>query len=241
MLQTLKRILAKVQEMRDQRVSLEQQLRELIQKDDITASLVTTDRSELKVRGRRRAGWGPPEVQSLECLSSPPRPQKLFEEQLKKYDQLRVYLEQNLAAQDNVLRALTEANVQYAAVRRVLGELDQKSVPALRSRPEPPGVAPVLTAALCRRWKATLQSLVASYEAYEDLMKKSQEGQDFYADLESKVAALLERAQAACQAREAARQQLLDRWVRPRDRRALRPGPGWAPRAGSFLPRPAGS
>ncbi|XP_008154174.2 tyrosine-protein phosphatase non-receptor type 23 isoform X1 [Eptesicus fuscus] len=158
-LQNLKRILAKVQEMRDQRVSLEQQLRELIQKDDITASLVTTDHSEMK---------------------------KLFEEQLKKYDQLRVYLEQNLAAQDNVLRALTEANVQYAAVRRALGELDQK-------------------------WKSTLQTLVASYEAYEDLMKKSQEGKDFYADLESKVAALLERAQSACQAREAARQQLLDR------------------------------
>lgn len=58
-------------------------------------------------------------------------PQKLFEEQSKKYDQLKVYLEQNLAAQDNVLRALTEANVQYAAVRRVLSELDQKSVPAL--------------------------------------------------------------------------------------------------------------
>ncbi|XP_069873806.1 tyrosine-protein phosphatase non-receptor type 23 isoform X2 [Dipodomys merriami] len=157
-LQNLKRILAKVQEMRDQRVSLEQQLRELIQKDDITASLVTTDHSEMK----------------------------LFEEQLKKYDQLKVYLEQNLAAQDNVLRALTEANVQYAAVRRLLGELDQK-------------------------WNSTLQTLVASYEAYEDLMKKSQEGKDFYADLESKVAALLERAQATCRAREAARQQLLER------------------------------
>nr|XP_012626554.1 tyrosine-protein phosphatase non-receptor type 23 isoform X4 [Microcebus murinus] len=158
-LQNLKRILAKVQEMRDQRVSLEQQLRELIQKDDITASLVTTDHSEMK---------------------------KLFEEQLKKYDQLRVYLEQNLAAQDNVLCALTEANVQYAAVRRVLSDLDQK-------------------------WNSTLQTLVASYEAYEDLMKKSQEGKDFYADLESKVAALLERAQSTCQAREVARQQLLDR------------------------------
>ncbi|XP_074168554.1 tyrosine-protein phosphatase non-receptor type 23 isoform X3 [Rhinolophus sinicus] len=158
-LQNLKRILAKVQEMRDQRVSLEQQLRELIQKDDITASLVTADHSEMK---------------------------KLFEEQLKKYDQLRVYLEQNLAAQDNVLRALTEANVQYAAVRRALSDLDQK-------------------------WNSTLQTLVASYEAYEDLMKKSQEGKDFYADLESKVAALLERAQSLCQAREAARQQFLDR------------------------------
>lgn len=46
-------------------------------------------------------------------------------------------------------------------------------------------------------------------------MKKSQEGKDFYADLESKVAALLERAQSTCRAREATRQQLLDRWVLP--------------------------
>ncbi|ERE75273.1 tyrosine-protein phosphatase non-receptor type 23 [Cricetulus griseus] len=175
-----------VEEMRAQRVSLEQQLRELIQKDDITASLVTADHSEMK---------------------------KLFEEQLKKYDQLKVYLEQNLAAQDNVLRALTEANVQYAAVRRVLSEVDQK-------------------------WNSTLQTLVASYEAYEDLMKKSQEGKDFYADLESKVATLLERTQSICRAQEATRQQLLDRELKkkappPRptapkpllSRREERPGP----------------
>lgn len=42
-------------------------------------------------------------------------------------------------------------------------------------------------------------------------MKKSQEGKDFYADLESKVATLLERAQSICRAQEATRQQLLDR------------------------------
>ncbi|NWZ38963.1 PTN23 phosphatase, partial [Brachypodius atriceps] len=157
-LQNLKRILAKVQEMRDQRTSLEQQLREMIQKDDITTSLVTTDRSEMK---------------------------KLFEEQLKKYDQLKVYLEQNLAAQENVLKALTDANVKYAAVRKALAEVEHK-------------------------WNTTVQTLVASYEAYEDLMKKSQEGKDFYTDLEGKVAKLLERARAACQASEAHRQQLLE-------------------------------
>lgn len=56
-LQNLKRILAKVQEMRDQRTSLEQQLREMIQKDDITSSLVTADRSEMKV-GASCLGWG---------------------------------------------------------------------------------------------------------------------------------------------------------------------------------------
>ncbi|NXK98407.1 PTN23 phosphatase, partial [Formicarius rufipectus] len=158
-LQNLKRILAKVQEMRDQRLSLEQQLREMIQKDDITTSLVTTDRSEMK---------------------------KLFEEQLRKYDQLKVYLEQNLAAQENVLKALTDANVKYAAVRKGLAEVEHK-------------------------WNTTVQTLVASYEAYEDLMKKSQEGKDFYTDLEGKAAKLLERARVVCQTSQAHRQQLLER------------------------------
>ncbi|XP_009321427.1 PREDICTED: tyrosine-protein phosphatase non-receptor type 23, partial [Pygoscelis adeliae] len=79
--------------------NLRLQLREMIQKDDITTSLVTTDRSEMK---------------------------KLFEEQLKKYDQIKVYLEQNLAAQENVLKALTDANVKYAAVRKALAEVEHK-------------------------------------------------------------------------------------------------------------------
>ncbi|XP_025900046.1 tyrosine-protein phosphatase non-receptor type 23 [Nothoprocta perdicaria] len=161
-LQNLKRVLAKVQEMREQRAALEQQLREMIQKDDITTALVTADRSEMK---------------------------KLFEEQLKKYDQIKVYLEQNLAAQENVLKALTDANVKYAAVRKALAEVEHK-------------------------WNTTVQTLVASYEAYEDLMKKSQEGKDFYTDLEGKAAKLLEKARAACRAADAARQQLLEKELR---------------------------
>lgn len=52
---------------------------------------------------------------------------------------------------------------------------------------------------------------MASYEAYEDLMKKSQEGKDFYADLETKVAKLLEKGRAACKGSEAARQQILEK------------------------------
>uniref|UniRef100_A0A9J8C0X2 Tyrosine-protein phosphatase non-receptor type 23 n=1 Tax=Cyprinus carpio carpio TaxID=630221 RepID=A0A9J8C0X2_CYPCA len=122
-LQTMKRILGKVQEMRDQRSSLEKQLRDLIQQDDITTSLVTTERADMK---------------------------KLFEEQLKKYEQVKVYIDQNLTAQENILKALTEANVQYATVRKGLAETEHK-------------------------WNSTVQMLVASYEAYEDLMKKSQE------------------------------------------------------------------
>ncbi|XP_068091294.1 tyrosine-protein phosphatase non-receptor type 23 [Hyperolius riggenbachi] len=163
-LQNLKRILKKVQEMKEQRMSLEQQLRDTIQKDDITTSLVTTDRSEMK---------------------------KLFAEQLKKYDQLKVYIDQNLSAQENILKALTEANVKYAPIRKVLTDSEQK-------------------------WNHTVQTLISSYEAYEDLMKKSQEGKDFYADLESKVAKLLEKARAASEASRASRQLILEREMKKR-------------------------
>ncbi|KAM4027438.1 tyrosine-protein phosphatase non-receptor type 23 isoform 2-T2 [Anomaloglossus baeobatrachus] len=158
-LQNLKRILGKVQEMKEQRLSLEQQLRDTIQKDDITTSLVTTDRSEMK---------------------------KLFAEQLKKYEQLKVYVDQNLSAQENILKALTEANVKYAPIRKVLAESEQK-------------------------WNHTVQTLISSYEAYEDLMKKCQEGKDFYADLESKVGKLLEKARAAYEGSQSGRLQILER------------------------------
>lgn len=47
-----------------------------------------------------------------------------------------------------------------------------------------------------------MQMLVASYEAYEDLMKKSQEGKEFYEDLEAKASRLLEKAKAICKTRD---------------------------------------
>ncbi|KAM4601069.1 tyrosine-protein phosphatase non-receptor type 23 isoform 2-T2 [Polymixia lowei] len=158
-LQCMKRILGKVQEMREQRSSLEQQLRDLIQQDDITSALVTTERADMK---------------------------RVFEEQLKKYEQVKVYIDQNLAAQENILKALTEANVQYASVRKGLSQTEQE-------------------------WNSTVQTLVASYEAYEDLMKKSQEGKEFYDDLEAKASRLLEKAKNLCQARAEERKAVLDR------------------------------
>ncbi|XP_016379583.1 tyrosine-protein phosphatase non-receptor type 23 isoform X4 [Sinocyclocheilus rhinocerous] len=158
-LQTMKRILGKVQEMRDQRSSLEKQLRDLIQQDDITTSLVTTERAEMK---------------------------KLFKEQLKKYEQVKLYLDQNLTAQENILKALTEANVQYATVHKGLAETEHK-------------------------WNSTVQMLVASYEAYEDLMKKSQEGKEFYEDLETKASRLLEKAKTVCKARKEERQAIMEK------------------------------
>lgn len=112
--------------------------------------------------------------------------QCIFEEQLKKYEQLKVYIDQNLAAQENILKALTEANVQYATVRRGLSQTEQQ-------------------------WNGTVQGLVGSYEAYEDLIKKSQEGKEFYEDLEAKASRLLERARSLCETRTEDRRQVLER------------------------------
>uniref|UniRef100_A0A8C6P4J9 Protein tyrosine phosphatase, non-receptor type 23, a n=1 Tax=Nothobranchius furzeri TaxID=105023 RepID=A0A8C6P4J9_NOTFU len=158
-LQRMKRILGKVQEMREQRSSLEKQLRDLIHQDDITSTLVTTERTDMK---------------------------RIFEEQLKKYEQVKVYIDQNLAAQENILKALTEANVQYASVRKGLNQTEQQ-------------------------WNGTVQGLVGSYEAYEDLMKKSLEGKEFYDDLEAKASRLLERAKTLCQTRAEERRPALEK------------------------------
>ncbi|XP_017284111.1 tyrosine-protein phosphatase non-receptor type 23 [Kryptolebias marmoratus] len=158
-LQRMKRILGKVQEMREQRSSLEKQIRDLIQQDDITSTLVTTERADMK---------------------------RIFEEQLKKYEQVKVYIDQNLTAQENILKALTEANVQYASVRKGLNQTEQQ-------------------------WNTTVQGLVGSYEAYEDLMKKSQEGKEFYDDLETKASRLLERAKTLCQTRAEERKPMLEK------------------------------
>lgn len=114
--------------------------------------------------------------------------QLIFEEQLKKYEQVKVYIDQNLAAQENILKALTEANVQYASVRKGLSQTEQQ-------------------------WNGTVQGLVGSYEAYEDLMKKSQEGKEFYDDLEAKASRLLEKAKTLCQTRTEDRKPILDKYV----------------------------
>lgn len=113
--------------------------------------------------------------------------QHIFEEQLKKYEQVKVYIDQNLAAQENILKALTEANVQYAFVRKSLSQTEQQ-------------------------FNSMVQGLVGSYEAYEDLMKKSQEGKEFYDDLEAKASRLLERAKALCQTRAEERNPVLEKW-----------------------------
>jgi len=46
--------------------------------------------------------------------------QDLFQEELKKHDSVIGYIKQNLAAQENILNAVTEANVRYAKIKKVV-------------------------------------------------------------------------------------------------------------------------
>jgi tyrosine-protein phosphatase non-receptor type 23 len=44
--------------------------------------------------------------------------QEFFAEQLNKHAKTVGFIDQNLAAQDNVLRALTDANAKFARIRK---------------------------------------------------------------------------------------------------------------------------
>lgn len=155
----LKRILNKVDEMRRQRNDLHAKLRDSIAQDDLTRLLVTATSDS-----------GPLD--------------RLFADQLSKHQALVNLIEQNLAAQDNILAALTDAYAQTANVRK--------------------GVEEIL-----KRRELTISSLVASYDAYEDLLAKSSKGLEFYRKLEINISKLLQRVKSTCKVQEEEREQIL--------------------------------
>lgn len=150
-------LVGKVEEMRRQRSMLATQLRESVCGDDITAQLVT------------RQG---------ENLDS------LFSQELQKHSKYVALIEQNLAAQDNILKALTDAYAQYVGPRKATQEI-------LRQR------------------NMTISALMSSYDAYEDLLAKSSKGQEFYRKLETNVTKLLQRVKGTCKVQQEERDTIL--------------------------------
>ena len=53
-------------------------------------------------------------------------PQTVFSDQLRKHDQTVDLINKNLGAQDNILRALTDANAQFAIIRQAFTEAKAK-------------------------------------------------------------------------------------------------------------------
>ena len=52
--------------------------------------------------------------------------QDFFEEELKKHNTICTYIEQNLSAQDNILKAVTDANAAYADTKKMSTDTAKK-------------------------------------------------------------------------------------------------------------------
>lgn len=153
----MRRVVAKVREMQSQRDSFVQQLRDGLTADDITAQLL--------------------------ARSSEPT-EDIFKQEIEKHTPKVKIIEQNLAAQENIINKLTSVYASYGDSRRLLADV-------LRKR------------------DGLINALITSYDTYEELLGKSQKGQEFYKKLSHNVSALLARLRSTCQVQAEERAQLL--------------------------------
>ncbi|XP_053685329.1 tyrosine-protein phosphatase non-receptor type 23 [Sabethes cyaneus] len=103
-LKDLQGILAKVNEMREQRAKLYQELRDNVTNDDITTQLIALESGS----------------------DSKKRMQELFKKELGKHDQLVALLDANLKAQANILKALTDIYARSAPIIKSISEAKTK-------------------------------------------------------------------------------------------------------------------
>nr|XP_023015123.1 tyrosine-protein phosphatase non-receptor type 23 [Leptinotarsa decemlineata] len=159
-LKDLETLVAKTEEMRNQRAMLWAQLRESVHQDDITNALVTKQ----------------PNVSR----------DQLFQQELQKHQHLTELIEQNAAAQDNIRKALVDTYARAVNTRRYIQDILQKR-------------------------SSTINALVASCDAYEDLVAKVNKGIEFYTKLETNVSKLLQRIKSACKVQQEEREQMLSK------------------------------
>ena len=139
----MERLFDKVEEMRSQRESLEERLlKEMDAADGQVLKLVlATPKSEIEA---------------------------VFERELRKYDQTVELLRANMAAQENILRALTAANARYAETRKAIIEVG-------RSR------------------RTRIASLMYTFQVFKELMTNSRRGLEFYEKFQGVVTRLCAR------------------------------------------------
>ncbi|XP_026289340.1 tyrosine-protein phosphatase non-receptor type 23 isoform X1 [Frankliniella occidentalis] len=153
----MQNLMEKVEEMRSQRSMLTSQLRDSICKDDITQRLVTNQNENVD---------------------------NLFQDELKKHQDIVKLIQQNLTAQDNILKAVTDAYARYSNVRKA-------------------------TAEVVRKRQSVINALISCFDAYEDLLAKSAKGHEFYNILETNVSKLLGRVKSTCRVQQEEREQML--------------------------------
>ena len=136
-------LLAKVKEMKDQREELTKRFLRAIQEDDLT-KVIASHQNEIG----ENAG-------------------EFFKGHLKKHEQLTTYLLQNIQAQDNILRALAEANAAFTSEK-------QKILSATQAR------------------NAFVDELILSYQSVADLSEKSRRGVTYFEGLSDTIGKLFD-------------------------------------------------
>ncbi|KAI2807528.1 Tyrosine-protein phosphatase non-receptor type 23 [Blomia tropicalis] len=124
----MERLFDKVEEMKKQRLMLEEKLIKEMDSDNVLKLVLAHPKSEIE---------------------------SVFGEEIKKYDKIVRLIEQNLTAQDNILRALTDCNARYADTRKAIIE-------AQRNR------------------KTRVASLMYTYQVFKELQNNSKKGLEFY-------------------------------------------------------------
>ena len=135
--------LGKVNQMKTQRSSFMDVLRDRILNDDITKKLVLHKNKEM------------PEI---------------FKSELTKHEDTVKIIEQNLKAQENIVRAMTEINAKYAPTRKKVADL-------IEARNE------------------KIRSLIDSFKAYENLLGKAKKAVEFYEKLNSNLQDLMKKVE----------------------------------------------
>lgn len=141
-------LLAKVEEMKSQRDELTKRFQRAILDDDLT-KVIASHQNEIE------------------------DPNKFFQDQLKKHEQLTSYIQQNLQAQDNILRALAEANASFAVDRKKIVDATQKR-------------------------NAYIDNLIFSYQSVSELSEKVKKGIVYYENLNEPVNKLFNEVKEFC-------------------------------------------
>ncbi|XP_047736365.1 tyrosine-protein phosphatase non-receptor type 23 isoform X2 [Hyalella azteca] len=145
----IERLMKKVEEMQQQRWSVEKQLRQNLMEDDITGTLVTADADMADI----------------------------FKEHLQKHNKELEILEKNMLAQNNILKALSEANAAYASTRRAM-----KQTMAAR--------------------QAAVAALVQAHASFTSILDKAKDANLFYEKLNTQVTKLLKRTESLLSVQE---------------------------------------
>uniref|UniRef100_A0A1I7VRL6 BRO1 domain-containing protein n=1 Tax=Loa loa TaxID=7209 RepID=A0A1I7VRL6_LOALO len=140
----LKKMLDKANEMSSQRRTLLSKLNEDLLNDDITAKCLAEKNED---------NWG------------------LYENELKKHEETTTLIHMNLAAQNNILSALTDANASFGDYRKKIMEENKNRMDQVLA-------------------------LTAAYDVYVDVSQKTEEGLNFYSTLFSMVKGLGEAVEA---------------------------------------------